>query len=443
MDRQVQNPRFMRYIGHSYYMPIEEFHAKFGKQPDIQPIIRPDVLEDGFYTADTFEGVAAYVRILEWYDLTETFAADDGSESNGIMRVYAFNDGSPGQSAVSVAQVSDDEAIPYTWADGRPAPPLVPVVLENVPEYPLEGISSVGSIYEINRERNFVTTWMANAFRRDAARVLMMRKDAVDEETMAEIMSGRDGVVAAIEFDGELAQVARWLDQQPITKTIFDYLSVLGQNQAETQGVADFTRGKALNYATATEIHTLSQYTETTLGKLRKRMDRALSGLVKLYLRVLYGCFDEGGTFEVRVNGRIQTLGVDLLGASWDISLTDIANTPIAEAQRRAEFVNINTQLMELATLATQEDLSPVTQRMAQLQLNYLIELYDLPEDFSWNSLSQLNEEEVMTEEELQELLADETVAAQAQQALQQVENVPSPELPTEVIREREEIINA
>ena len=64
-------------------------------------------------------------------------------------------------------------------------------------------------------------------------------------------------------------------------KTIFDYLTVLSQNQSETQGVADFARGKALNYATATEIHTLSQYTETTLGKLRKRMDRALSTVVQ------------------------------------------------------------------------------------------------------------------------------------------------------------------
>jgi len=446
MDRKVANPRFMRYIGHTYYMPIEEFHAKYGKQPHIQPIIRPDVLEDGFYSANTWEGVPAYVRILEWYDLTDTFAATDGSKARGIMRVYAINEGSHADTAVTATQVGKDEAIPYSWPDGTPAPPVIPVVLENVPEYPLEGISSVGTIYEINRERNFITTWLANAFRRDAARVLLLRKEAIDGESLDDIMSGRDGVVAEIEFDGELSQVARWLDQQPVSKTIFDYLTVLSQNQSETQGVADFARGKALNYATATEIHTLSQYTETTLGKLRKRMDRALSTVVQLYMRVLYATFDEEGTFEVRVNGEVKTFDVSLLGAQWAVSLSDIANTPIAEAQRRQEFISINTQLMELSTIATSPEANDVTKRMAELQLNYLVDLYNLPEDFSWNVLSQLtpeDEDSPLSDEELAELLADEQIAEKAQAAVDEIERVPSPELPEEVVTEREEIINA
>ncbi len=447
MDRRVLNPRFMRYIGHTYYMPIEEFHARYGKQKEIQPIIRPDVLEDGFYTANNWEGVPAYVRILEWYDLTETFAASDGSKARGIMRVYAINEGSMADAAVTATQVSKDEAIPYSWPDGTPAPPIVPVVLENVPEYPMQGISSVGTIYEINRERNFITTWMANAFRRDAARVLMMRKDAVDGESLDDIMSGRDGVVAEIEWEGDLSQVARWLDQQPVSKTIFDYLTVLSQNQAETQGVADFARGKSINYATATEIHTLNQYTETTLGKLRKRMDRALSTLVRLYCRVLYASFDGKGTFEVRVNGEVKELDVSLLGASWAVSLSDIANTPIAEAQKRQEFISINTQLMELVTIATTPEgqVTPQARKMAEMQLNYLVDLYNLPDDFSWDVLSQygMEEEEAFSEDEMEGLLADEEIAAKAQAAIEEIERVPSPELPDEVIEEQQEIINA
>ena len=448
MDRKVANPRFMRYIGHTYYMPIEEFHARFGAQPAIKPIIRPDVLDTGFSSANTWEGVPAYVRILEWYDLTETFSAEDGSKARGIMRVYAINDGSHAGAALSTTQVSKDEAIPYSWPDGTPAPPIVPVVLENVPEHPLEGISSVGTIYEINKERNFITTWLANAFRRDAARVLLLRKEAIDGESLDDIMSGRDGVVAEIEYEGDLSQVARWLDQQPVSKTIFDYLTVLSQNQQETQGVADFARGKALNYATATEVHTLSQYTETTLGKLRKRMDRALSTLVGLYCRVLFESFGQEGKFKVRVSGEIKEFDVALLGANWAVSLTDIANTPIAEAQRRQEFTSINTQLMELVTIATSEEqTSPQAKRMAELQLNYLVDLYGLPDDFSWDVLSQLTppeeEESPLSEEELADLLADEQVAAKAQAAVAQIENVPSRELPQEVIEEREGIANA
>ena len=442
MDRRAQNPRFMRYIGHTYYMPIEEFRALYGDVDGVNPIIRPDVLEDGFYTSDAWEGVPAFVRILEWYDLTETFEASDGSNARGIMRVYAIDESSG--DAVGVTQVSDDEAIPYSWADGTPAPPIFPVVLENVPEFPMEGISSVGSIYQITRERNFITTWLANAFRRDAARVLLMRKDALDGESLDEIMSGRDGVVAEIEFEGELGQVARWLDQQPVSKTIFDYLGVLGQNQAETQGIADFTRGKALNYATATEVHTLSQYTETTLGKLRKRMDRALSRLVRLYMRVLYESLGRKGTFSVRVHGEVREFDVELLGANWAVSLSDIANTPIAEAQRRQEFISIHTQLMELVTVATSQEVTPQAKRMAELQLNYLVELYNLPDDFTWDTLSQLGpDEEVLSDEELGDLLADEDVKAAARQAVAQIDRVPSPELPDEVLSERQEIINA
>ena len=80
-----------------------------------------------------------------------------------------------------------------------------------------------------------------------------------------------------------------------------------------------------------------------------------------------------------------------MLGAQWAVSLSDIANTPIAEAQRRQEFISINTQLMELSTIATSPEANDVTKRMAELQLNYLVDLYNLPEDFSWNVLSQFD----------------------------------------------------
>jgi hypothetical protein len=163
-------------------------------------------------------------------------------------------------------------------------------------------------------------------------------------------------------------------------------------------------------------------------------------------MRVLYATFDEEGTFEVRVNGEVKTFDVSLLGAQWAVSLSDIANTPIAEAQRRQEFISINTQLMELSTIATSPEANDVTKRMAQLQLNYLVDLYNLPEDFGWNTLSQMmpeDEESPLSDEELAELLADEQIAEKAQAAVDEIEGVSSPELPEEVITEREEIINA
>jgi len=70
--------------------------------------------------------------------------------------------------------------------------------------------------------------------------------------------------------------------------------------------------------------------------------------------------------------------------------------------------------------------------------------LYNLPDDFTWDTLSQLGpDEEVLSDEELGDLLADEDVKAAARQAVAQIDRVPSPELPDEVLSERQEIINA
>ena len=146
MDRKVANPRFMRYIGHTYYMPIEEFHAKYGKQPHIQAYHPARCARGRLLLGEhlggraglrPYSGMVRPYRHLRCYRRFQSQGhhARLRDQRRGRMRTLRF----------TATQVGKDEAIPYSWPDGTPAPPVIPVVLENVPEYPLEGISSVGN----------------------------------------------------------------------------------------------------------------------------------------------------------------------------------------------------------------------------------------------------------------------------------------------------------
>ena len=380
-DRQARSKRSLRYIGHIYYDTVENVSERFGISPKkLHPVAKPDVVEDGLHGTTGVRRQMDYVRLLEFYDYTANHKVD-GVETSGEFRVYLVDKGESDNMSVLFKG-----PIPFTKFNGQPMAPIVPIVLINVPEYPLQGIAPVGTLYELNSELNVAHTFMARAFRRDVSRVLLYLKDrGLDDETIEQIMAGDDWAMAGVEADS-LDGMMKWVDQQPVSPTLFQYMEMLKSGREETQGTAPFSRGTPLNYATATEVVRLNDYTETTLGRLRKRMDAVLIEVCGVYLRVLQAAMSDDGLGAVFVNGgsKVHTVRSTDLDMRWEVTIADMAGSPVAEQQRRLQFTQVQPILMNLAQLADQPGM---TGSMAKAQLRYAREVYDLPEDFRFDIL--------------------------------------------------------
>lgn len=397
-DRQARSKRSLRYIGHIYYDSVTNVTERFGiSEKKLNPVAKPDVVEDGLHATTGVRRQEAYVRLLEFYDYTATHTID-GVKTSGEFRVYLVDDGK---------QMKTRELfkgpMPFTKYNGQPLAPIVPIVLVNVPEYPLEGIAPVGTLYELNAELNMAHTFMARAFRRDISRVLLYLKDrGLDDEAIEQIMAGDDWAMAGVEAE-TLDGMMKWVEQQPVSSTLFQYMEMLKSGREETQGTAPFSRGTPLQYATATEVVRLNDYTETTLGRLRKRMDAVLIDVCAVYLRVLHAAMSDADTDEIYVNSgnKVHTLRLTDLDQRWDITMADMASTPVAEQQRRIQFQTVQPMLIQLAQMADQPGM---TGSMAKAQLRYAKDLFELPEDFIYEQL-QMDAESPTEEQQAQEQL--------------------------------------
>ena len=157
------------------------------------------------------------------------------------------------------------------------------------------------------------------------------------------------------------------------------------------------TRGQALDYASATEVQSLNAYTETMLGIFRKKMDKAVAQMLRIYQRVLAHVMDtqgEGGVKELKVYHNYTELTVkrEWLDLRWDIKLKDFASTPQAEATRRLEFQQVMPAVLQLAEqLNVPDELNPERLSYACLlsrrMLDYIVDLYSLPDDWRFANL--------------------------------------------------------
>jgi len=413
-DRQARSKRSLRYIGHIYYDTAENVSERFGiPMKDLHPVAKPDLVEDGLHTSPGVRRQQAYIRLLEFYDYTTSHKVD-GVETPGEFRVYIVDD-----SSRSSAKEIYSGPIPFTKYNNQPLAPIIPTILINVPEYALEGIAPVGTLYELNAELNVAHTYMARAFRRDVSRVLLYLKDrGLDDEAIEQIMQGDDWAMAGVEAES-LDGVLKWVEQQPVSSTLFQYMEMLKSGREDTQGTAPFSRGTPLNYATATEVVRLNDYTETSLGRLRKRMDGVLVDVCATYLRVLHAAMFDRDKFEVYVNTSefVHAIRLTDLDQRWEISIADSGSTPVAEQQRRTQFAAIQPVLLQLAEVA---DMPGMAGSMARAQLRYAQEIYELPEDFRYEILESQKKEPDPAQ--LEQAAMEELAASpEAQSALKEV----------------------
>lgn len=382
-DRDARTLREMRYTGHMWPCPVGELLERFPKLENAKlPRRSKSAPLDGDLGKSESKSDSDVVRILELYLSDDALVVqnDDGTSSTvpGRMLVIMVDAGKEDENRVLA-----DEAMPYSDADENPLHNIVPIVLLNQPEARLRGSAPVKGVYGQNAELNVMQTIHIQAARRDATRVGLRMKDTVDDVTMAKVMDAGDMEFVEVddpggEGQGRLGSLFHMLETPPVAKSIHDTMQMLEINYQQSAGMSPMSRGQALKYATAAEVHSHNDYSETTLGRLRKRLDKAMLEVFRVFLRVLHAGMEAANreSIDLLVDNSMVSLKRSSLDEQWSITFADAAATPLADAQRRMELIQAHPLLTEAWERAATGD------PFGKAMLRHIVDLYDLPPDF-------------------------------------------------------------
>lgn len=377
VDRRVRHKARQRFVGWTGYVPHDEVGAD---RDDAEAL--PDVVRDGHRPMRRQEeGDRAYVRVFELHDLTGAFKGKRGRTTVYLVKGYG--------PMLELEEVGSGP-VPYEGPGGKPLTGLDQVVLEPHPDFATNALAPAETQYELNAELNRAASVLATAFRKDANRITLYLKNAgIDEKVIDRIVNGEDQEWVPVDAVKGQSRPLRDLmftvneKFSPFTPTGVAYMDKLGLWRDETQVTADLTRGEAVKYSTATEVANLVEYTETTIGRLRKEMDKAFARSADTAARVIAAAMRAGkqASLTVLVEDEPTEVTPEMLERRWKYQVMDTASTPAAKARKLTDFVALLDPILALAEVLQMKE------AMAAAALDHLVELADLPKTMDPNVL--------------------------------------------------------
>ena len=339
-----------RYIAHTYYLSMPEVRQKFGSKKFTSI---PKV--DYFTPQEKYTGVSEdlpddylYIQVVEFYDLA-------------YDKLYFwspnYRDG---------GELLEKSDIPIRSYDDRPMSPICPLFYARKPEKPMCGMSAVCRVYDQFYEKNILRTYWANAVRRDS-RQYLYKEGSLDEEALAKITAGVDGAMIPVD-EPVLDGIIRAVGVEPLSGNFDRYLNYIEQDINRGSILAPFSRGEATK-ATATEVTALAQYSASEIGKLARERDNAIEVIAVTYLRIVSLLAEDKEQAVIEVDGLPKVITVEDLDAKFKIVALDQSSTPLSEALKRSNLV-------QLLPVLTQLGVPPEKIK------EELIRIYDLPESF-------------------------------------------------------------
>jgi hypothetical protein len=348
MDSSSWNEQ--RYIAHTYYLSMPEVREKFGSKKFTSI---PKV--DYFTPQEKYTGVSEdlpddylYIQVIEFYDLA-------------YDKLYFwspnYRDG---------GELLEKSEIPIRSYDDKPLTPICPLYYARKPEKPMCGMSAVSRVYDQFYEKNILRTYWANAVRRDS-RQYLYKSGSLDEESLAKITAGVDGAMIPVD-EPVLDGIIRAVGVEPLSGNFDRYLDYIEQDINRGSILAPFSRGEATK-ATATEVTALAQYSASEIGKLARERDNAIEMIAVTYLRIISLLAEDKEQAVIEVDGLPKVITVQDLDAKFKIVSLDQSSTPLSEALKRSNLVQLLPVLAELGV--------PPEKIKEEL-----IRIYDLPESF-------------------------------------------------------------
>ena len=374
VDDSASSWATQRYVGHRYYVPLEAAKRKYGNKKyakrsftryiDYQD---EDELVSAYHRDDDpiNKQLTDFILVVEIYDLIKekmfVWSPDYAEGKRFLYDGVELEVGVEGES-------EKFDGIPFRTESDKPVIPIVPLFMSREPDEPLRGYSALRRVYDQVVEINTVRTFQANGVRR-AARQWMVEAGVLDPEAMAKIAQGQDGEFIEIELSPgqDLRAAIAPVPPSPVPPELETYEQQVENDFARGSIMAPFTRGEATK-ATATEITALAAYSASEIGRMARERDAAIAQMAQSYvimLATMLGDDDE----VVRLGGRVEVVTPDDLRGDFGYFAQDSGSTPMPEAVRKQEMMN----------------LIPVLQALGvpnETLLKNLVRVYNLSEDF-------------------------------------------------------------
>ena len=330
LDRDAKRYKDQRFIAHKYYLSLPEAQAKFGNRQ-----YTPTSKKEYFERLENNEDVAdldaddmfKYIEVIEFYDLINM-------ELKFWSPQYTNGD-----------RFLEADSIPFMDHNGEPCIPIVPLYFNRKPDCPIEGYSAMKRIYDQIFETNLIRTFQANGVRK-ASRQYIIKRGTFDEDSMAQITSGVDGLFVEID-DDDLAGAIRPVPNNPVPPELQAYYAQVQADKDKGSIMAPFTRGESTR-ASATEIAALAAYTSSEVGRLARERDSMIEELARVYLCILSLYLERDKADIVIIDNKAEPVGSDDLHENWVIFAQDQAQTPLSESVRKREFISSIPTLQSL-----------------------------------------------------------------------------------------------
>ena len=328
IDRDALRWEDSRFVGHIYYMNLPLAKGRFGNK-DFRHV-QYEQYFDKFAGTDKTESdiddigegdahMFQYIEVIEFYDIqndTLYFYSEQYAQGNKWLE--------KGQ-------------IPFRDLNDEVVIPVIPMYYNRLPDRPMVGYSAMRRIYDQIFEINMIRTYQANAVRK-CSRQYIIKKGTLDEDQIAQITSGIDGLFIEIDND-DLAGAIRPLPQNPTPPELETYYRQVQDDKDKGSIMAPFTRGEATK-ASATEIAALAAYTSTELGRLARERDNVIEYIAKAYLSIVSLYINEDNVRDlIVIDGETVVITPDDLSSDFYVYAIDQASTPISETIRKREFI--------------------------------------------------------------------------------------------------------
>ena len=351
VDRQARRWNDVRFVAHKYYLPVGEAKDMFGnKQFDA---CRKVEFFDKSYRNEEDPNIDLemfkFIELVEYYDMV-----------SGELIFWSpnYSDGE---------KFLERNEIPFENAAGEKRIPIVPLYFNRIPDNPIDGYSAMKRIYDQIYETNLIRTFQANGVRK-ASRQYLVRKGSLNDEQMAQVASGIDGLFIEID-DENINNVVVPIPHNQTPPELETYYRQVQADKDKGNILAPFTRGEATR-STATEVSALASYSSNEIGRLARERDAMIEELAKTYLDILRLYLEDSGDRNIiNVDGHPKVVSPEDLKENWQCYASDQASTPISESVRKREYIQSVPMLQQLGV-------------PSDILLKELVKTLGLPESF-------------------------------------------------------------
>lgn len=290
-------------------------------------------------------------------------------------------------------------AVPYVWPDGRPAVPLVPLILAGSTGYPMRATGVARTAHDESVEKTRLHSMVSSAVYRDFARQVAYDagKHNLSEATCNALRNPLDHEVVPIEtvegkpLGSNVGEVFAPIQFPELSQTLDKARFWLGAASSESTPLSTLGQGRTedLKYASATTIDALSRGDAASSSSVQERMRTALGQVSALALRI---AAQEGGPgLAVTVGDDEVELPVAKLRAAWLVSVRDPAVAESERLGRNQQAQAAVSLILELLDIATSADPAVTEPRKvaAQRSIDMVVDAFRLPEGLRWGALQQ------------------------------------------------------